>query len=121
MSVSRLHIYRGRTERKRKALHMLMLSGVVRPSHIALRYTTLLTQTDEETTGSPNGAFSPAQVSIQLNRLLHSLERRVTQLISLAPTYLKHSLFKPRRVAPARMCLRSVTKSECESSLVPLP
>ncbi|HBH80797.1 MAG TPA: hypothetical protein DDY39_13300, partial [Nitrospira sp.] len=73
MSVSRLHIYRGRTERKRKALHMLMLSGVVRPSHIALRYTTLLTQTDEETTGSPNGAFSPAQVSIQLNRLLHSL------------------------------------------------
>jgi hypothetical protein len=121
MSVSRLHIYRGRTERKRKALHMLMLSGVVRPSHIALRYTALLTQVEEEASGSQYSALSPAHASNQLYQLFHSLERRMTQLISLAPTYLKHSLFKPRRVATTRMCMRSVTKSECESSLVPLP
>ncbi|MGQ0665430.1 MAG: hypothetical protein ACT4O4_00185 [Nitrospiraceae bacterium] len=31
--------YRERARQKRKALHMLALSGVVRPSHIELRYT----------------------------------------------------------------------------------
>ncbi len=31
-----------RTQQKRTALHMLALSGVVRPSHVELRYTTPL-------------------------------------------------------------------------------
>lgn len=121
MAVSRLKRYLGRTERKRKALHMLILSGVVRPSHIALRYTTLLTQAEEEATGFQNGAFSSAQASNHLHRLIRSLQRRLTQLIALEPTRWKPSLFKPRRATTSRMCLRSLTKSECESSLVPLP
>jgi len=121
MAISRLRMYLGRTERKRKALHMLMLSGVVRPSHTELRYTTLLSQTEEESTSAQHSALSPTHASNYLRQLLTSLQRRITQLIPLAPTYLKHSLFKPRRATTSRMCLRTLTKSECESSLVPLP
>lgn len=107
MSVSRLHMYRGRTERKRKALHMLMLSGVVRPSHIALRYTSLAPQIEEQTEGAQYNALSPTHLSNQLHRLIRSLQRGLTQLLSLEPTRVKHSLFKPRRVATSKMCLRS--------------
>lgn len=121
MAITRLKMYLGRTERKRKALHMLMLSGVVRPSHTELRYTTLLSQAEEESDGSHNNALSPAHASDYLHQLLQSLQRRITQLVPLQPTHWKHSLFKPRRVATSRMCLRTLAKSECESSLVPLP
>ena len=121
MAVSRLKMYLGRTERKRKALHMLILSGVVRPSHIELRYTTLLTQAEEETNGSKDSALSSAQASNHLHRLIGALRRRITELTSLGPTHLKYNMFTPRRAATSRMCLRSLTKSECESSLVPLP
>ncbi|WP_413936481.1 hypothetical protein [Nitrospira sp. BLG_1] len=107
MSVSRLHMYRGRTERKRKALHMLMLSGVVRPSHIALRYTSLVPQIEEQTEGSQHNALSPTHLSNQLYRFIKSVQKRLTQLLSLEPTYVKHSVFKPRRVATSKMCLRS--------------
>jgi hypothetical protein len=121
MAVFRLNMYRGRTERKRKALHMLILSGVVRPSHTELRYTTLLSQAEEESNGSSNSAVSPAHASDYLHRFLSSLQRRITQLIPLGPTHWKHSLFKPRHAITSRMCLRTLSKSECESSLVPLP
>ena len=33
-------LFRSRTKQKRTALHMLALSGVVRPSHVELRYAT---------------------------------------------------------------------------------
>lgn len=38
MPLRHLRIYNERTRQKRKALHMLALSGVVRPSHVELRY-----------------------------------------------------------------------------------
>jgi len=39
MPLQQLRIYRERTGQNRNALHMLALSGVVRPSHVELRYT----------------------------------------------------------------------------------
>ncbi len=39
MPLARWRIYRERARHKRKVLQMLALSGVVRPSHIELRYT----------------------------------------------------------------------------------
>jgi hypothetical protein len=107
MAISRLKMYLGRTERKRKALHMLMLSGVVRPSHIALRFTSLVPQIEEQTEGSQHNALSPTHLSNQLYRFIKSLQKRLTQLLSLEPTRVKHSLFKPRRMATSKMCLRS--------------
>ncbi len=121
MAVFRLKMYLGRTERKRKALHMLILSGVVRPSHTELRYATRLGQAEEQIPDSPNSIFAPTQTSPHLHRCLSSLQRRITQLIALKPSFLKPSMFKPRRAATSRMGLRSLAKSECESSLVPLP
>jgi hypothetical protein len=38
MLFRQLQTYIERTRQKRKALHMLALSGVVRPSHVELRY-----------------------------------------------------------------------------------
>lgn len=38
MLLHQFQIYRARTRQKRKALRMLALSGVVRPSHVELRY-----------------------------------------------------------------------------------
>jgi hypothetical protein len=38
MPLRQLRMYIERTRQKRKALHMLSLSGVVRPSHVELRY-----------------------------------------------------------------------------------
>ena len=38
MPLCQLRTYVERTRQKRKALHMLALSGVVRPSHVELRY-----------------------------------------------------------------------------------
>ncbi len=121
MPVSRLKMYLDRTERKRKALHMLILSGVVRPSHTELRYTTLLSQAEEESNGSSNSELSPAHASTRLYQRIRSLQSLITQLIPLEPTHWKQSLFKPRHATTSRMCLRTLNKSECESSLVPLP
>ncbi len=38
MPLTRWRLYRERAQQKQKALRMLALSGVVRPSHIELRY-----------------------------------------------------------------------------------
>jgi hypothetical protein len=38
MPLRHLRMYLERTRQKRKALHMLALSGVIRPSHVELRY-----------------------------------------------------------------------------------
>lgn len=40
MPLAHWRTYRERARQKRNAIHMLALSGVVRPSHIELRYTT---------------------------------------------------------------------------------
>lgn len=121
MVMHRLQMHLERRRRKRNALHMLMLSGVVRPSHIELRYTTLLTQAEEPTNNSQNSALSSAQSSNHLHRFISLLQRRFTQLLSLEPSHVKHSIFKSSRATTSRMCLRSLAKSECDSSLVPLP
>lgn len=116
MAIHRLQMYRNRTRQKRTALHMLILSGVVRPSHIGLRYTTLLTQAEEQTSDSLN---SPSQASNHLRRLIRLLQRAITQLKSLEPQFMKPCTFKLRRATTSSLC--SLTESECDSSLVPLP
>ncbi|MBS0155402.1 MAG: hypothetical protein JSS38_12455 [Nitrospira sp.] len=47
MAVRRLHMDLDQARQKQKALHMLILSGVVRPSHIGLRYIPLLSQSED--------------------------------------------------------------------------
>ncbi len=116
MPIHRLRMYRNRTTQKRTALHMLILSGVVRPSHIGLRYTTLLTQAEEQTSDSLN---SPSQVSNHLHRFIRLLQLAIRRLKSLEPQFMKPSTFKLHRATASSLC--SLTKSECDSSLVPLP
>lgn len=49
MSHRHLQMSRARTRQKRKALHMLTLSGVLRPSRVELRYALPLLNDDSET------------------------------------------------------------------------
>lgn len=65
MLLHQFQIYRARTRQKRKALRMLTLSGVVRPSHVELRYAIpFLTLEDQSGTfqESPVMAVRPARL-----------------------------------------------------------
>lgn len=48
-----MRLRRARTKQTRTALHMLALSGVVRPSHVELRYTTPVANTAAFRTQTP--------------------------------------------------------------------
>lgn len=106
MAISQLRMNLDQTGRKREALHLLILSGVVRPSHVGLRYMTLFIQAEEETSGSPNNPLAPAQALRRLYRMISFLRGWKTQLWSRDPQYLQPSLFKPYRATTVRMCLR---------------
>jgi hypothetical protein len=106
MAVSQLQMNLDQTGRKHEALHLLILSGVVRPSHVGLRYMTLLIQAEEETSGSRNSPLAPAQALHCLYRMISFLRGWNTQLWSREPQYLQPSPFKPYRTTTARMCLR---------------
>ena len=83
MIVRRFQMSLDRTRQKQKALHMLILSGVVRPSHIGLRYLTLSTQADERTNDSQNNSPSAtSRILHDLYRLITSLQKRITPLLS---------------------------------------
>ncbi len=94
MALARWRTYRERVQQKRKALRMLALSGVVRPSHIEPRYTVPLLQirvwhhshsaptADATQQSAPPRHSAPAMTS-QGTQLLHwlrhtgSLSRRI--------------------------------------------
>jgi hypothetical protein len=67
MPFARWRTYRERAQQKRKAIHMLALSGVVRPSHVELRYTVPLLKVGawhhSPTIGT--GADAPQQAPLQ--------------------------------------------------------
>lgn len=66
MSLHHLRASMDRARQKRKALHMLALSGVVRPSHIELRYATPLLNIEEQ-----SSAFQDKPVpAVRLSSLL---------------------------------------------------
>lgn len=108
MTVRRFHMSVDRTRQKQKAFHMLILSGVVRPSHIGLRYLTFLTQGEEPTTDSQHSSHSPAQILHNFYRLITALwQKRITRLLSREPQYIQPCLFKPCRATTSQMWLRS--------------
>ncbi len=95
MAVRRLHMDLDQTRQKQKALHMLILSGVVRPSHIGLRYIPLLSQSEGQPHGSRNSPIAPAQTLHHLHRAISLLRKWITQLLSREPQYLQPSTFYP--------------------------
>jgi hypothetical protein len=107
MAIGRPHMDLDQHGQDQKALYMLILSGVVRPSHIGLRYMPLPSQAEEEGTGSQNSPSVPAQALHHLRRVITLLRRWKTQVLSREPQYLQISTFAPRRATTSRMCLRS--------------
>lgn len=70
MPLTQWRTYRERAKQKQKALHMLALSGVVRPSHVELRYPVPLTR------GGASGTSFGTRTSITRSALpLASLEK----------------------------------------------
>jgi hypothetical protein len=107
MAVSQFRMNLDQTGRKREALHMLILSGVLRPSHIGLRYMPLPSAAEEETPGSLSSPSVPAQVLHHLRRVFTMLCRWKTQLLSREPQYVEINTVRLGRAAAPRMCLRS--------------
>ena len=57
-----------RTRQKRKALHMLALSGVVRPSHVELRYATPLLNIEEQSSALQDKPVTAVRLSSLLQK-----------------------------------------------------
>lgn len=67
MPLTRWTQYRQTRAQKEKALHLLALSGVVRPSTIELRYTAPLTHTSDEQTPLAQDAAAPAISTVPMH------------------------------------------------------
>ncbi len=67
MPLTRWTHYRQTRAQKKKALHLLALSGVVRPSTIELRYTAPLSHTSDEQTPIAQDAAAPAISTVSMH------------------------------------------------------
>ncbi len=106
MAVRSLHMDLDQSGQEQKTLHLLTLSGVVRPSHMGLRYRPIPPQAEEEPTGSQNGPSVPARAFHHLHRVINILHRWKTQLLSREPQYLEISGLVLHRATTSRMWLR---------------
>jgi hypothetical protein len=106
MAIRSLRIDHGQSRQQQKTLHLLTLSGVVRSSHMGLRYRPIPPQAEEEPTVSQNDSSVPAHAFRHLNRVISVLHRWKTQLLSREPQYLQISGSVLRRATASRMCLR---------------
>ncbi len=61
MPLRQLRSYIEGTRQKRKALHMLALSGVVRPSHVELRYAIPLLNNEDESSSCQKNPITAVQ------------------------------------------------------------
>lgn len=69
MSHRHLQMSRARTRQKRKALHMLVLSGVLRPSRIELRYALPLLNHEDQSSACHDESKTAAHSSSLLRKI----------------------------------------------------
>lgn len=67
MPLTRWTHYRQTRTQKKKALHLLALSGVVRPSTIELRYTASLSSISDESTSLAQNGAAPAIATVPIH------------------------------------------------------
>jgi hypothetical protein len=70
MPLYQLRTYIERTRQKRKALHMLALSGVVRPGHVELRYATPFPNVEDQSYAFPKKPATAVRPSSLVQKLL---------------------------------------------------
>lgn len=87
MVIHHFQAYFDRKHKKRKTLQMLALSGVVRPSHVELRYTMPLLRVEGPTDSFQNTPGPPTTQSSLLRQFVELMRRLVMDLQSLR-TYL---------------------------------
>ena len=81
MPLSRWQAKRERAQQKRKALHMLALSGVVRPSHVELRFTVPLLKVGASTASPCTKPAAATQQSVSLQESYVAMIMRDNQLL----------------------------------------
>lgn len=99
MSFRHLQTHIERTRQKRKALHMLTLSGVVRPGHVELRYTIPLSMVEDITDSShknPATSVEPSSIRKLLALMIRLMKEHRSFRLHL-PTF---SIPKFRKAAP---------------------
>ncbi|WHZ29790.1 MAG: hypothetical protein OJF51_004592 [Nitrospira sp.] len=78
MLLHQFQVYRARTRQKRKALRMLALSGVVRPSHVELRYAIPFLNMEDQSgafQGNPVSAVRPSNLLPKFFELMSRLRK----------------------------------------------
>jgi hypothetical protein len=82
MPLTHWRTHRERSRQKQKVLHMLALSGVVRPSHIELRYTVpILKVGTSNTTIGARAATSARRAPDLIEECTSNLRNRGNQLL----------------------------------------
>ena len=99
MPIRRLRAYFERIRQKRKELQMLALSGVVRPSHIELRYTIPLLRIEGYGSDAQHSLESLDRESPRLRRFLRILNKPAKPHPSLRPHQFTQSHPRRRRTA----------------------
>lgn len=106
MAIRALRTYFERIRQKRQALRMLALSGVVRPSHIELRYTIPLMRIEGTGIDAQNRLNSLDPKATRLRKFFSILNKPVKQHPSLRPHQLTQHRLGRRR--PAAMNIRMI-------------
>ncbi len=106
MAIRKLRAYFERVRQKRKELQMLSLSGVVRPSHIELRYTIPLLQIESTGIDIQNRLNSLDPKATRLRRFFSMVNKPAKPHPSLRPHQFTHG--RPRRRRPAAMNIRLI-------------
>jgi hypothetical protein len=99
MGLHHFQAYIDRKRQKRKALQMLALSGVVRPSHVELRYTTPILTVDGQMDSFQDTPAPPTMPSNLCKTFVDAIHRLTTDLRSLRPCLPHQGLLKLRKLA----------------------
>jgi hypothetical protein len=99
MGIHHFQAYIDRKRQKRKALQMLALSGVVRPSHVELRYTTPILTVDGQMDSFQDTPAPPTMPSNLCKTFVDAIHRLTTDLRSLRPCLPHQGLLKLRKLA----------------------
>lgn len=100
MSFRHLQTSIERTKQKRKALHMLALSGVIRPSHVELRYTFPISMGEDATDALPNTPAAPVRPWSFVQKVFELMIRLIKDNRSLALHLPNCKLPKLRKASP---------------------
>jgi hypothetical protein len=103
MALHHLRTYVERTRQKRKALLMLALSGVVRPSHVELRYGIPLMKVQQRSSTFPDIPSTADRPVGLMRKFFELMSRRTNPERPPRPHLPHHNQFRFRKPLPTHV------------------